>query len=260
MKTSIATTWKGILKFLGVGIVVAVHWIFFYEAVKINVSVGLVCFSSGTFFVSFMEPFFYKRKIIWYEVFFGAVVFGIIYLISDTTLIVKPGTHYLLESVLNPNQAVVIFSLLGAMTSALFAVFNGILVRTYEPKTITFYEMIGGFLFMTVYFICTSHFSTSFFQLSGTDWLWLAILSIACTAFTFVVSVSIMKEISPYTVVLSVNLEPVYGIILAWMIFHEKMKPSFYIETGVILALVFGNAVLKSHFRKEALEDAKLNS
>lgn len=249
-KAPIRTTRTGLLRFFGVGTVVALHWIFFYEAVKINVSVGLVCFSSGTFFVSFIEPLFYKRKIIWYEVFFGTVVFGIIYLISDTTLAVKPGLHYLLEAYLNPNQAVVIFSLLGAFTSALFAVLNGRLVRTYDPKTITFYEMIGGFCFMTLYFLLTNHFSISFFQLSGADWLWLSILSVACTAFTFVVSVSIMKEISPYTVVLSVNLEPVYGIILAWLIFHEQMHLSFYLETGVILALVFGNALLKSYFRK----------
>jgi drug/metabolite transporter (DMT)-like permease len=185
-------------------------------------------------------------------VFFGVLAFGIIYLISDTTLVLKPDLHYLLESYLSPNQAVVIFSLIGAFTSALFAVLNGRLVRTYEPKTITLYEMMGGFLFMTGYFLVTGHFGASFFQLSGADWLWLSILSIACTAFTFVVSVAIMKEISPYTVVLSVNLEPVYGIILAWMIFHEQMHLSFYLETGVILALVFGNALLKNYFRKEA--------
>jgi drug/metabolite transporter (DMT)-like permease len=251
-KAPTGTTLKGLVRFLGVGSIVAIHWIFFYEAVKINVSLGLVCFSSGTFFVALIEPILYKRKIIWYEVFFGTVVFGIIYLISDTALKVKPELHYFLQSYLRPNQAVVIFSLLGAFTSALFAVLNGRLVRTYEAKTITFYEMIGGFLFITLYFLLSNHFNLSFFQLSSPDWLWLAILGIACTAFTFVVSVSIMKVISPYTVVLSVNLEPVYGIILAWFIFDEKMHLSFYLETAVILALVFCNALLKSYFKKDA--------
>ena len=249
--TSIRTSKKGLLQFFGVGAIVALHWMFFYEAVKINVSLGLVCFSSGTFFVSFIEPLFYKRRIIWYEVIFGLVVFGIIYLISYTQFEVKPGIHYFFDSILKPNQAVVIFSLFGAFTSALFAVLNGKLVRKHEATTITLYEMIGGFLFMNVYFLLTQHFGSSFFHVSGMDWLWLIILSVACTAFTFVISVNIMKEISPYTVVLSVNLEPVYGIILAWLIFNEQMKISFYIETIVILALVFANAMLKSYFRKE---------
>ncbi len=248
--TSVRTSGKGLLQFFGVGAIVALHWMFFYEAVKINVSLGLVCFSSGTFFVSFIEPLFYKRKIIWYEVVFGLIVFGIIYLISYTQFEVKPGIHYFFDSILRPNEAVVIFSLFGAFTSALFAVLNGKLVRTHEATTITLYEMIGGFLFMNVYFLLTQHFSVSFFQVSAMDWLWLIILSVACTAFTFVISVNIMKEISPYTVVLSVNLEPVYGIILAWFIFNEKMHLSFYLETIVILALVFANAMLKSYFRK----------
>jgi len=252
-RTSFKTDLKGLLRFLGVGSVVALHWIFFYEAVKINVSVGLVCFSSGTFFVSFIEPLLYKRRIIWYEVFFGTIVFGIIYLISDTNLEVKPGTHYMFESVLKPTQAVVVFSLFGAFTSALFAVLNGMLVRKHKPATITFFEMIGGFLVVSLYFLVTNHFSRSFFHVSGADWLWLSILSIVCTAFTFVASVSIMKEISPYTVVLSVNLEPVYGIILAWLIFDEKMHLSFYIETLVILALVFGNALLKNYQRGKSV-------
>jgi len=243
---------KGLLRFFGVGSVVALHWIFFYEAVKINVSLGLVCFSSGTFFVSFLEPLFYKRRIVGYEVLIGLLVFSVIFLISGTHLPANANRHYLLESVFSPNQAVVIFSLLGAFTSALFAVFNGMLVRTYDAKTITFYEMIGGFLFMSLYFVCTSHFSFSFFQLSAMDMLWLAILSIACTAFTFVASVSLMKEISPYTVVLSVNLEPIYGIILAWLIFDEKMGRSFYLEGLLIMVLVFGNSLLKNRYGKPA--------
>jgi drug/metabolite transporter (DMT)-like permease len=250
MKASVKTSRRGLLLFFSVGAIVSLHWIFFYEAVKINVSLGLVCFSSGTFFVSFLEPLFYKRKIIWYEVLFGLIVFGIIYLISDTKIKTDSNLHYMFSNWLRPNQAVVIFSLIGAFTSALFAVLNGKLVRTYDAKTITMYEMTGGFIFMTLYMLFTQHFSLSFFQLSGADCLWLLILGVVCTAFTFVTSVAIMKEISPYTVVLSVNLEPVYGIIMAWFIFKEKMNSSFYIEAAVILALVFMNAGLKNYFRK----------
>ncbi|MFI5148475.1 MAG: DMT family transporter [Bacteroidia bacterium] len=249
---SLHTTKQGLIRFFGVGAVVALHWIFFYEAVKINVSLGLVCFSSGTFFVSLLEPLFYKRRIVGYEVLIGLLVFSVIFLISDTTLPPQEGLHYLLQQYLSPNQAVVIFSLLGAFTSALFAVFNGMLVRTYDAKTITFYEMAGGFLFMSLYFVCTTHFSSAFFHISGMDILWLFILSIACTAFTFVASVSLMKELSPYTVVLSVNLEPIYGIILAWLIFDEKMGGRFYLEGLLIMALVFGNSLLKSRYGKPA--------
>ncbi|HXC06937.1 MAG TPA: EamA family transporter, partial [Bacteroidia bacterium] len=190
---SLQTDRGGLFRFFGVGAVVALHWIFFYEAVKINVSLGLVCFSSGTFFVSLLEPLFYKRRIVGYEVLIGLLVFSVIFLISDTTLPPVKDRHYLLQQFLSPNQAVVIFSLLGAFTSALFAVFNGMLVRKYDAKTITLYEMVGGFLFMTLYFVCTTHFSSVFFHVSAMDILWLGILSIACTAFTFVASVSLMK-------------------------------------------------------------------
>jgi drug/metabolite transporter (DMT)-like permease len=260
--SSLHTSRQGLLKFLGVGVVVAIHWIFFYEAVKINVSLGLVCFSSGTFFVAIIEPFFYKRRVIWYEVVFGLIVFGIIYLISDTHIKVKPDLHYLLDRWLKPNAAVVIFSLVGAFTSALFAVLNGKLVQEHDPKTITFYEMTGGLLFMTIYFISTQHFSLSFFNLTLSDMQWLLILGIACTAFTFVASVAIMRVISPYTVVLSVNLEPVYGIILAWFIFKddEKMNLRFYIQTAVILVLVFLNAVFKNYARRKTAIEVALQA
>jgi drug/metabolite transporter (DMT)-like permease len=259
---TLQTSRQGLLKFLSVGVVVAIHWIFFYEAVKINVSLGLVCFSSGTFFVSLIEPFLYKRRIIWYEVVFGLIVFGIIYLISDTHIKVKPDLHYLLDSWLKPNAAVVIFSLIGAFTSALFAVLNGKLVQQHDPKIITFYEMIGGFLFLSLYFLAGQHFSLSFFHLSPSDTLWLLILGIACTAFTFVASVAIMRVISPYTVVLSVNLEPVYGIILAWFIFkdEEKMNLRFYVQTAVILALVFMNAVFKNYTRRKTAAEVALQA
>lgn len=228
------TTGSGLLKFFGVSIIVALHWIFFYEAVKINVSVALACFASGPLFASILEPIFFKRKIIWYEIIFGALVIvgiAIIYL-EDASFSIA-----------------VIYSLLGAFTSALFAVLNGILVKEHDSKIITFYEMLGGFIAMTIFFLLTGHFSFEFFSVSGEDIFYLLLLGIVCTAFTFVASVEIMKVISPYTVVLTVNLEPIYGIIMAYFLFHEKMTSGFYLGAFIILGTIFANGILKRYIK-----------
>lgn len=233
-KASFTTSLSGFLKFFGVGIIVALHWIYFYEAVKISVSVTLACFASGSLFASLIEPVFFKRKIIWYEIIFGLLV------IAGISIIYLEDASFSLA---------VIYSLVGAFTSALFAVLNGILVKEHDSKTITFYEMLTGFFAMSIYFLCTSHFHPGFFKISGQDIIYLLLLGLVCTAFTFVVSVEIMKVISPYTVVLTVNLEPIYGIIMAYFLFHEKMTTGFYIGAFIILATIFANGILKRYIK-----------
>jgi drug/metabolite transporter (DMT)-like permease len=234
-KAPLNTSFFSLLKFFGVGILVALHWIFFYEAVKISVSVALACFASGPLFASLIEPLFFKRKIIWYEPVFGALV------IVGISIIYLDNAEFSLA---------VIYSLVGAFLSSLFAVLNGMLIKTHEAKTITFYEMIGGFITMSFAFLFTNRFSEGFFHLSTPDIIYLLILGIICTAFTFVVSVEIMKVITPYTVVLTVNLEPIYGIIMAYFIFHEKMNPGFYAGAGIILVTIFANGILKRYIGK----------
>jgi drug/metabolite transporter (DMT)-like permease len=228
---------KSVFKLLLVGLVIALHWLTFFKAIKVsNISVTLACLSTGAFFTSFLEPLVSRRKIIWYEVFFGIIVvigLGIIFKVEGNFI----------EGI--------IFALSSAFLSALFSVINSRFAKNYEPSVVSFYEILGGVLFLSAYLFFTNNFQVSFFKISASDWLYLAILSSICTAYAFIASIKVMKYLSPYTVMLTVNLEPIYGIILAVIVFHEKekMSPQFYIGAFVILCTVVLNGIVK-HYKK----------
>ncbi len=233
-KTSIRLPKKVILKFLVAGLVIALHWFTFFRAIKVsNVSITLACLSTGAFFTSIIEPIFFKKKIIWYEIFFGLLV------VIGLSIIFKVEGNYIEGIVL---------ALISAFLSACFAVINSKFVVNYEPKVISFYELFGGVLFFSIFLFGTSSFNSEFFQLSINDFLYLLVLSSVCTAYAFIASTSIMKFLSPYTVMLTINLEPIYGILLAVLIFKEKeqMSPTFYFGALLILITVVLNAVLKA--------------
>lgn len=226
-------------KLIGVGAVIAFHWFCFYNAIKIsNVSVTLVAFATGTLFTSIIEPIFYKRKVIRYEIAFGMVIIGAI------TMIFQVETQY---------KWGIVFGMLAALTSSFFTVWNGLFVRRIPSPVISTYELGGGFIALTIYLLCTGTLNREFVTISAADWGWLAILSVVGTAFTFIASVNLMKHISPYTVTLTVNLETVYGIILAYFIWKkdEAMTPGFYIGAMIILATIFGNSLLKGYLKKQ---------
>jgi drug/metabolite transporter (DMT)-like permease len=227
-----------IFKLSLIGAVIAFHWFCFYHAIKIsNVSVTLVAFATGTLFTSVIEPIFYKRKIIRYELIFGMVIIGAI------AMIFKVETQYAWG---------IIFGMLAALTSSLFTVWNGLLVKRIPSPVISVYELGGGFLALTLYLLFTGNFDAAFFQLSNTDISWLLLFSIVGTAFPFIASVNLMKHISPYTITLTVNLETIYGIIFAYLIWKkdEAMTPGFYLGTLIILAVIFGNALLKKFMKQ----------
>ena len=233
-KTSIRLPKKVILKFLVAGLVIALHWFTFFRAIKVsNVSITLACLSTGAFFTSIIEPIFFKKKIIWYEIFFGLLV------VVGLSIIFKVEGNYIEGIVL---------ALISAFLSACFAVINSKFVVNYESKVISFYELFGGVLFFSIFLFGTSSFNSEFFQLSINDFLYLLVLSSVCTAYAFIASTSIMKFLSPYTVMLTINLEPIYGILLAVLIFKEKeqMSPTFYFGALLILITVVLNAVLKA--------------
>lgn len=232
-KTDLTIPRKTIMVFLFLGLVIALHWLTFFKAIKVsNVSVTLACLSTGAFFTSFLEPIIYKRKVIWYEVFFGLLVVGGLYIIFNFE-----GDYYL----------GIILALTSAFLSALFSVINGKYAKMYDSTVISFYELSGGVLCFSIYLLFTNSFSKEFFILQPSDWIYLIILSSICTAYAFIASVKVMKFISPYTVMLTINLEPIYGIILALLIFkdEEKMSPEFYLGAVIILSTVVLNGIIK---------------
>jgi drug/metabolite transporter (DMT)-like permease len=233
-KIPIKLSKRTILKFLVAGLVIALHWFTFFRAIKVsNVSITLACLSTGAFFTSLIEPIFFGKKVIWYEIFFGLiVVFGL-------SIIFNVEGRYI-EGIF--------LALTSAFLSASFAVINSKFVKEYEPTVISFYELSGGVLFFSVFLLFSNSFNASFFQLTTSDFVYLMILSSVCTAYAFIASTSVMKFLSPYTVMLTINLEPIYGIILAVLIFKEKeqMSQGFYIGAIIILITVILNGIIKS--------------
>jgi len=233
-KISIKLPIKTILILLFAGLVIALHWFTFFKAIKVsNVSVTLACLSTGAFFASILEPIFFKRKIIGYEVLFGLIVIAGLYLIFNVE------GHYV-EGI--------ILALTSAFLSASFSIINGKFAKVYDPTVISFYELLGGVLFFSVFLVIGGNFNADFFKLSWEDLKWLFILSSFCTAYAFIASVAVMKYLSPYTVMLTINLEPIYGIILALIVFGEKeqMNGQFYIGALIILTTVILNGVFKN--------------
>ncbi len=228
---------KGLIKFLVTGIIIALHWIFFFKAIKVsNVSVALVTMSTGAFFTSLIEPIFFKRKINSLEIILGLLVIIGLYIIFNFESQFKLG---------------IIYALISSFLGSLFAVLNGLFIQRYNANSISLYQLLFGTLFVTIYLFLNNSFSNDFFSLQNSDWIYLFILSSICTAYAFIASVKVMKYLSPYTVMLTINLEPVYAIILALFIFgdKEKMKPEFYLGAGIVLCVVLINGVIKNKSR-----------
>ncbi len=216
------------------GVIIAAHWFTFYEAIKVsNISITLACLSTGAFFASLLEPIFYKRKIIWYELLFGLIVIGALILIFNVEIRFKKG---------------ILLGITSAFLSALFSMINGKYAKVYNPNIICAYELFGGVFFLSIFLFFTEKFTASFFSISKNDFFWLLILASICTAYAFSASVKVMKFLSPYTVMLTINLEPIYGIILAVIFFEktEQMNPLFYLGALIILATVIFNGILKN--------------
>ncbi len=226
------------------GTLIAMHWLAFFAAIKVsNISITLALISTGAFFTSILEPIFYKRKVIWHEIFFGIiVVFGLY-------MIFKVETEYLTG---------IILALCAAFLSAAFTLINGKIAKIEDASVISLYELSFGTMVITGYLFYlslvgsgTEGFSMKFFSLSQADMGYLLILALFCTAYAIIASVDVMKQLSPYTVMLTINLEPIYGILLALLIFgnKEEMSTGFYFGAAIILSTVILNGLFKSNFK-----------
>ncbi len=232
-KENLKFSFKALMGFAMAGIIIALHWLTFFSAIKAsNVSITLAVLSTGAFFASLLEPLIYGRKIILYEVLFGLVVVVGLYVIFDVE-----GSYTL----------GIVLALISAFLSALFSVINGKFVLKHKASAISFYELMFGVLGITIYLAFSGKFTIEFFTVSKHDWIYLVILASVCTAYAFIASIHVMKWISPYTVMLTINMEPVYGIILALIILgdSENMSPQFYYGAGIILLTVIANGIIK---------------
>ena len=218
---------KTLAKIIGVGAIVALHWVCFYGSIKYaNVSISLVCFSTIGFFTAFFEPIILRRRIDWMEVLFGLIAIVGVYLIFHFDPQYKTG---------------IILGIFSSLLASLFPIFNKVILKQTDGRTLTFFELAGGLLVLTLFMpFYLSEFPAAHFVPGASDFGWLLILSWLCTVLAFNLSVSSLKKISPFTVTLSYNLEPIYGIILAFMIYHENryLSSGFYYGFALIMITV----------------------
>lgn len=225
------------LKLIATGFIVGAHWFTFFYSIKIStVSIGVVCMSSSTLFTAILEPLIFKKKHERSEFLLGlGIIVGIWFIFGF-----EP--HY---------TEGIIYGIISAFLASLFNVLNGQYIQKMPPLSITLYEMLGGLMISAVALIYSNTFNWALFDVSTLDWVYLLILGIICTTLAFMVSVWIMKFLSPFTVSLSINMEPVYAILIALIVSYyqktntEQMSVGFYIGTLIILGAIFINAYLK---------------
>ena len=232
------------LSIVGTGALIATHWILFFAAARVaNASVCLAGMATCSLWTSLLEPLMTGRKIRAYEVGLGLLVIVGLYVIF----------RFEFDHALGLTMAIG-----SAMLGAVFTVLNAKFTRRHNAYVITFYEMAGACLSVALFFpfyaAYLSETGTLLLVPSATDWLYLLILSLVCTLYAFSVSVNLMKYVTAFAMNLTNNLEPVYGILLAVLVFGEReaMSLPFYLGTAIILLSVLAYPVIRRTNRRRA--------
>lgn len=228
---------RSILIFAGIGIIVGLHWVAFYGAVKLsNVSICLVGMSTTSIFTAFLEPLFFKQKIKSYEVLLSfLIVPGMVLVVNATDFSLLSGLWVAMVS---------------ALLSSLFAILNKKHLNKADEMSITFLELGSAWLFLCLLIPIYSWWTGEHLVIMPpriVDWIYLLILALLCTTFAYVLALKALHYISAFTSNLALNLEPVYGIILAWIILkeNEELSTGFYWGVVIILLAVFSHPFLK---------------
>lgn len=232
-KRALKTSKQDLLRFAGVGVLTAIHWICFFGSIKASkISVALVVISTTALFVSLLAPLVRKEKFRVYEIFLGIVV------VSGLLLIFKFESQY---------KWGIILSLFAAFFAALFSSINSNLVAKHSPTKIAFWEMFFALISMSVFLFFQGELNESLLNITSKDFALLAILGVVCTGVAFIVAIDVMKVLSPFTCALAINMEPVYTIVIALLLYGESefMSPQFYIGAAIIMSTLFVDAWMK---------------
>lgn len=233
---------KTILKILGVGFLISAHWILFFASARVSsVAICLAGMSTVSLWTALLEPVFTSKKFRALEVYMSLLIIAGLYLIF----------RFEIDHVVG-----IVMAVLSALLSALFTIINSRLVRVHRPLVISCYEMAGACLGTALFFPFYIYWFTDTgqldFSLTPWDGLWLVLLAVVCTVYPFTSSVRLMQKISAFTVNLSVNLEPVYGILFALLIFKdsEQMSAGFYYGSAIILFSVFTHGLIEKYLAR----------
>ncbi len=232
---------KTLFKVMGIGWLVALHWLAFYGAIKLaNASVAVVCIATMSLFTAVLEPLIRKVAFQWFELAIGIVVIPAMMLIFNN-----------LDGSMTMGFIV---GIIAAVLSASFSILNKIMLKEVEPLAMTFIEIGSGGILLTLLmpFYWMQNPDAQLIP-THTDWFWLVILSIFCTIAPYVMSLFALKKLSAFTTVLAINLEPVYGVLLAYFLLHEdrELNTAFYIGVAIIIGSVFVHPLIKLYQEKK---------
>ncbi len=225
-----------------IGLVVAAHWITFYYSIQLSTaSLGILCLSTTTLHVAWLEPLVMRKPFSWIEFGLGLLVVGGIYFVSGDF---SSQEYYAM-----------FLGCLSALLAAVFAVFNAKFIQSIPSTHISLYELSMGFLGITIFLLASGDLDAGAFKMTISDLGWLLFLGVLCTSFAFLVTIDIVKRLGAFTVSLSINLEPVYTIILAIFILneHELLDTSFYFGSILIIAVVALNGLIKNRQKKRTI-------
>ena len=228
--------WRRLLLLAGIGVIVGLHWVTFYGSIKLaNASIALVCMATTSLFSSLFEPLIVGRRFNWYELLLG--------------IFILPGIWLVVDGVESGMNAGILVGLLSAALVSVFTSLNKKYIQSSNPARITFIELGAATLFLTPFLY---PLGGDKFWPSAVDWTYLLILALLCTTLTFFLSLRSLSKLSAFASNLTVNLEPVYGIILAYFLLDDasELSPTFYYGAGLIVVAVFGYTAVERHYRR----------
>lgn len=237
---------KRLLQFMGIGVLVALHWLAFYGAIKLaNASIALVAMATTSFFTSMIEPFVMQQRVKWYEIALGV-------LIIPGMMLVANGTEFSMLTGLW-------VGIVAAFLAALFATLNKKLIGNQNVLEITFLELGSAWLFLSLVLpvlFLISDLNITFVPPSAMDWLYLLVLALLCTTLAYALALKSLRHLTAFASNLTINMEPVYGIIMAWILLNEneELTSNFYWGVVIILLAVFSYPILR---RLERLKKLK---
>jgi drug/metabolite transporter (DMT)-like permease len=222
-----------------VGLVVALHWLTFYTAIQMSTaSLGILCLSTTTLHVTWLEPLIMRKRFSKIEFAMGLLVIG--------------GIYFVAHDFKGEELTALGFGLVSALCAGIFSVANGKLAQQTQTPGLSLTELTTGFVALSLFFISQGKLNLELFQMTASDFYWLLFLGVLCTSFAFLATVNIVKQLGAFSVSLSINLEPIYTIILAIILLkeHKLLQTSFYWGAAMILMVVLANGIWKHQQRK----------
>jgi len=241
-RKSLQATPKDILRFAGVGVITAAHWICFFGSIKVsNISTALAVLSTTSFFVALVAPLIRKTRVLHYELLLGLLV------VAGLALIFRFEPQY---------SGGIILSLMASFFAAVFSSYNSVFVSNHPPHRIAFYEMLGGTVAVSAYLALSGDWASGIAIPTLKDWALLLVLALLATAYAFIAGIKVMRILTPFTCAITINLEPIYTIVFALILYGEQefMSPQFYLGALILLSTLFINALVKRREEKKQRE------